>query len=188
MLARLGRIRPGDAIGLMLVGAIVAVVLTGTAMAVTDTQFVYSTPQTGNLTIHPMDLAPANHSAASAYSVSWAPARLSRSSASQCFNTGVHLPQQAKITRIRTTYSSGASSDLSVYLVRTELDTNTPGYLVGQIVPDNTGARVTVSHTPPSTLNVVDNSRFAYGFGVCLGETTLFEGARIVYQFTKAGD
>ena len=188
MLGRLGRIRPGDAIGLMLVGAVVTVVLTGTAMAVTDTQFVYSTTQTGNLTIHPMDLAPANHAAADDYSVSWAPAKLSRSSASQCFNTGVNLPQQAKITRIRTTYSSGASSDLSVYLVRSELDTDTPSYLVGQLVPNNSGARTTVAHTPPSTLNVVDNSRYAYGYGVCLGATTIFEGARITYQYTRAGD
>lgn len=188
MFGRLRKIRAGDALGLMLVGVVVTVVLSGTAIAVTDNEFVYSTAQTGNLTIHPMALAPANHAAADNYSISWAPAKLTRGNASQCFNTGVNLPQQAKISRVRTTYSSGISSDLSVYLVRSELETNTTDYLVGEVVPENSESRRTVVHDTRDAISVVDNTRYAFGFGVCLGPTTIFEGARITYQYRRAGD
>jgi hypothetical protein len=34
----------------------------------------------------------------------------------------------------------------------------------------------------------VNNARYAYGFGVCVGSDTAFNGARFTYTYTHAGD
>ena len=57
MTYRPSNLLPRD-VGFLIAGGIVAVAVSGTAIAVTDTNFTYTAAKTGYLSIHPMDLAP----------------------------------------------------------------------------------------------------------------------------------
>ena len=61
------RIRNMHPVTGIVIGVVAILVLSGTAMAITDTSFTYSTVQTGYLMIGPADLVPENGGYANDY-------------------------------------------------------------------------------------------------------------------------
>jgi hypothetical protein len=168
-----------------LLGVAVAVVMTGTAVAVTDTHFSYSTKQTGYVSVSPMDLAPVNSAAAqSGYDAS---AALS-SPSFRCYQTGIHLPDDSRLTRMETSYQRGTSSDVVAFLLRTDLATSSIVQLASHSPADDSDVTASIATSVPSVLRVVDNEASAFGYRVCVGLSTVFHGARLTYTYTSAGD
>jgi hypothetical protein len=111
---------PAGRIGNFLAGAAVASVIGGTAVAVTSPNFTYSSAQPGFYAISPMDMAPNGTIAVNnGYSIDYYdPAQLT---ANGCHNTGVHLPQGAKLKNVVVYFKSGNQSNLSAFFVRLNL-------------------------------------------------------------------
>ena len=188
MFTRIRSLRPVDAFGLVGVGVVITLVLSGTAIAVTDTNFTYSTTKTGYLTIHPMDLAPANNLAADNYYIDFGAGLSHSAPGGGCYNTGVNLPQLAKVISVQTYYVDEPTGNMYVYLYRNNLSTDVTDTLATQYINDNTGVRSSQTTTVGSTQRTVWNNTYAYGFAVCLGADSSFEGTRITYTYTSAGD
>ena len=108
------RLRGKHPVGLIAIGVVITLVLSGTAMA-TDTSFTYSTVQTGYLMVGPGDLVPDRSDSANDYHLFFSQGG---STSGACFLGGVHLPQGARITSVRTSYSSGTGSNLYVGVSR----------------------------------------------------------------------
>ena len=178
------RLRGRHPAGLIAVGVVITLVLSGTAMAITDRSFTYSTVQTGYLMIGPADLVPNRNT------VGYSAGSLAVTADSNlCFNAGVHVPQGARIISVRTSYHSGPSSDVYISFVRANPVTDTADILIPfHSVVDDSGAATYVNDVIPATLTTVNNALHAYTCGVCVGSTTFFHGARITYQYTNAGD
>ncbi len=60
--------------------------------------------------------------------------------------------------------------------------------LVYADITDDTDTRTKDTRTVPSNLRDVQNRTYSYGYGTCIGDGTTFEGARITYTYTSAGD
>jgi len=150
------------------------------AVAVTSTEFVYSSKQVGVLTIHPMALAPdGSSSAAQSYFTGWSNAS---TTGDGCFQTAVNLPAGARIASLRV-WSQGV---IFVSFTGVNLNTGAGTFLFSGDVGDTTGSRVlTIKDITP---NPIVGNTFAYGLGVCLEPSESFNGARITYTYTSAGD
>ena len=180
------RLKGRNPLGLIAVGVVITLVLSGTAMAVTDTSFRYSTVQTGYLMIGPGDFVPQASATADNHYI--APFEMQLGSTFGCFDAGVHLPQGATVTSVRTSYRSGTGSDLYIYLVRVNPVTEDFGYLVARAVSDDSSAHTHVNDLVAGDKRLVNNALFTYTYEVCFGTGTTFYGARIAYQYSSAGD
>ncbi|BBE71303.1 hypothetical protein [Oharaeibacter diazotrophicus] len=152
------------------------------AAAITDLKFTYSTEQTGFLTISPMAMAPdGDATAAKPWLSYWGGARLTGRG---CFQTGVNLPQGARIAEVRTWFQKAITFEMWSAKLADGVATK----IVGK---DTTAADPTARRNfglAPATATFVDNRAQTYGFGVCLEENEIFFGARIIYKYTSAGD
>ena len=92
------------------------------------------------------------------------------------------------MTSVRTSYSSGAASNPSLNLIRANPVTATFATLIQHFVVDDSGSVTFVNDTVPADLRLVSNALYTYTYRVCVGSNTVFYGARIVYQYTSAGD
>ena len=180
------RLRGRHPAGLIGIGVVITLVLSGTAMAVTDTSFTYSTVQTGYLMIGPGDLVPTNGLYAEDFQVYHGSAS---SYVGGCFIAGVHVPQGARITSVRTSYISGGSADLYHGLIRVNPVTGAEIAVIPlHFVTDDTLQRTFVNDLVPANLGFVNNGLFTYTYQVCVEGATAFYGSRITYQYTTAGD
>lgn len=169
-------------------GLLAALALSGAAQAITDNVFRYTTPKTGHFSIHVMAMAPDGNISANDYITDWG-GTLSTGMANHCYITGVNLPHGATMTRLTVWYTSNGSSDPIVNLIRETLANGTTNVITIPNTFDDSGTR-TQSNTviPNNTLAKVNNAQYAYGFGICLGNGTVFHGARITYTYNTAGD
>jgi hypothetical protein len=167
-------------------GFIAALAMGGTAVAITGTEFLYSSTKTGFLSIHPMDLAPDSNNAQ--YSNDYLFPTLFAANVS-CYSTGVNLPHGSRITQLAVWYSSPAGSDPVVLFVRNNLANGTSDSLItsGSIFNDSNTRKLAVLPLAGGS-SVVGNAGFSYGFGICPGVNGSFRGARITYTYTNAGD
>jgi len=179
------RLRGRHPAGLIAIGVVSTLVLSGTAIAVTDTNFTYSTTQTGYLMVGPGDLVPADNFSAQNYVLD---AGFASSGTEACFRAGVHLPQGARITTVRTSYISGTGYDLNFNLRRVNPVTGAENFLVARTVSDDSGVRTYALDAVPSNLGLVNNALHTHAYYVCVGGGTRFYGTRITYQYTSAGD
>jgi hypothetical protein len=88
-------------------GTLVAATTIGAAQAITDSNFIYSSPKTGFYSIDSAALTPENELIvynSGLHGISPATA------ASGCFVTGVNLPNRATITDLDVWFRSGASA------------------------------------------------------------------------------
>ena len=180
------RIRNMHPVTGIVVGVVATLVLSGTAIAVTDTTFTYSSTKTGYLTIHPQAMTPSDDTVANDYFVSYGDARL-QTAGGGCFSTGVNLPQNAKITTLQTYYNSLTGAN-RVMLERNNLSTDAIDLLVDHTIANFEGLRRSVIDTVPIAQRTVWNNVYSYAFAVCLGADDMFEGARLTYTYTTAGD
>ena len=160
----------------------------GTAVAITSKAFRYSKPKTGWLSIHPADMAPDNIAdPAKDYFNSWG-GRLRNEDQSRCFNTGINLPQKAKIQSVTFYYESDATSEFFGYLFRLPLgDKGEDDLAVAEPKTDTPGIQ-SITIDVPTDKQTVKNKKYAYAMGVFpyLGST--FNGARITYTYRSASD
>ena len=180
------RLQGRHPLGLIAIGVVITLVLSGTALAVTDTSFTYSTVQTGYLMIGLADLIPETDASADSYFISAVVAHGSGGGA--CFNAPLHLPQGARMTSVRTSYLSHATGDPSLNLQRSNPVTGASDYLIFRSIADDAGTRTYVNDVVPANLGLVNNALFTYTYRVCVGIGDLFYGARIAYQYSSAGD
>ncbi len=178
------RIRNMHPVTGIVIGVVATLVLSGTAMAITDTSFTYSAVQTGYLMIGPADLLPESSADANDYTVDSVVAY----SSGACFRAPVHLPQGARMTSVRTSYSSGAANNPSMRLQRTNPVTLATTTLFQHFVVDDSATPTYVNNVVPANLALVTNSLYTYTYGVCVGSFDAFYGARIAYQYYTAGD
>ena len=155
-------------------------------MALSDTSFTYSTVQTGYLMIGPGDLVPESNLGADDYYIDSSSAS---STTSACFRAVVHLPHGARMTSVRTSYFSGTESDLLLNLIRRNPVTGSGDVVLpSQVVTNDSGMRTYVNHAIAGNLGLINNALFTYTYMVCVGPGTYFNGTRITYQYTSAGD
>jgi hypothetical protein len=166
---------------LLAIATVVALSAAGAAYALTASSFKYSSPKTGYVRVSSMAFIP--DSPNTTYFNSW-PDGLA-DSVNSCFNTGVDLPQGARVKSITFYFESGAGSDFQGELVRTRLSTGANQEF--QVSPSNdAGTRATATANVPSIRQPV-TSDHAYGIGVCPGDDGTFFGARVKYTYTSAG-
>ena len=185
MFTRLRAMRRGDALGLVAVGVVVTLVLSGTAMAVTDTSFTYSTVQTGYLHIGPGDLVPNDDSIVGDFFLD---ATFASSDSVGCFVAGIHLPQGSRITSVRSSYLSGTGHNPYFEFRRANPVTVTDDYLFQRSISDDSGTVTYVNDVVPPTLALVNNALYTYTYHLCVGTADAFLAARIAYQYRTAGD
>ncbi len=179
------RIRNMHPVTGIVIGVVATLVLSGTAMAITDTTFTYSTVQTGYLMIGPGDLVPENNGSADDYSL--APVVISGTFA--CFTAPVHLPQGARMTSVRTSYRSDAATNPGLLLERFNPVTGAHDYLIApRSILDDSDTLQYVNDVIPANLRLVTNSHYLYSYRPCVGSGDVFYGARIAYQYYTAGD
>lgn len=171
----------------IIVGAIAAAVgLSGTALAITSTSFVYSAAKTGYFSIDAMSMSPDSADSASDFLIEWTGSLTTGSTG--CYNTGVHLPNGATARSVTMWYSSSAGSDPTVLLLRRRFSDGHSDNLVDGTGVSDTHVRKAVKINIADAMSKVNNLGYSYGFGVCLKNGDAFLGARIEYTFNNAGD
>lgn len=178
-----------DQVIVLVAGIMIGSMLVGTSVALTDTTFKYAHPKTGYLNVSTMDFAPDNlQGATDDYFNVW-DTSLSNLAVGRCFNAGINLPQGAKMTQITFFYQSDATSDLGGYLVRRTPASGVGTYAVTSTPVDDSDVATSVTSAIPLSFQTINNRKYAYGVGVCMSSGgTLFNGARIKYTYTNAGD
>jgi hypothetical protein len=157
--------------------------------------FTYDAPKTGWYGLSPMAFAPNVPASADDYQIRWPnhPGQAGGSLGavgSACFNTGVNLPQGAKMTAFTMRYQTGINQGVTAFLFRAR-QTDGASETIGQLVGVFTnGLRQTANDALPATaVSTVNNAAYVYSVGVCLqGGTNLYFNGRITYTYTSAGD
>ena len=173
-------------IGGVAAGFIAALAMGATAVAITDTQFLYSSTKTGYFTIHAMAVAPNTNLAN--YTIHYTEGAATTQNDS-CFSTGVNLPQGSRITQLLVWYTSAAADNPFVYFERIRLtDGSGTSLIPSGTIADNSDTRKLAVIPIVGGSSPVSNIGFSYGFGICPGTDGSFRGARIAYTYTSAGD
>ena len=170
----------------VLLGVVLTLGLSGTAMAVTDTSFTYSTPRTGYLMLGAGDLVPASEYDVQDFSLH--PFYGASSLDTSCFRAGVHLPNGAKVKSVKTFLQSDDGGDLSYELGRTNPVDGAHVVLASRVIAENSDVRTSRNHEVPSTYATVNNAQYLYTLSTCTDMSSRWLGARITYTYTNAGD
>jgi hypothetical protein len=174
---------PRSRAGVLFMGGAAAVLIGGGAAAITDTQFLYSTPQTGFNTISPAELVPSQ----SFYEYGRGPGELRHftSGFEGCYFSGLHLPFGAKITRLTVLATSGASFNTLASIQRASTSTANATDTMAQLFMATTASPVEASDGTIVRGTIVNG--YSYSFQVCLATNQSFYGARIQYTYGSAG-
>lgn len=171
-------------------GAAIALLSGGLALGVTDTQFRYSTPKPGSFSISFAALAKDSSSAGS-FQMNFDGGYIVESpGGSDCFGTGVNLPQAAVITQVRVWMASTHAGGTTVRLFRNQLSNGAVSNIAAQdgLFTDTNGIRRAASIPVTPALATVSNTAFSYGMLICLNQEDKFYAARIDYLYSLAGD
>lgn len=168
------------------IGGLALAACVGGALAVTSTDFTYSSVKTGYYAMPPVDLQPDSASAAANLFKDFGGSL----EGDGCYGAGLHLPQQATIVSVTVWYASTPSSDISVTLSRDTPLTGANAVLVSKLLADDTDVRkaFTQNVSASNPARVVNNSNTMYTLGICIDEGSRFFGARIAYTYRNAGD
>ncbi len=164
--------------------ALLALIVVGTAYAITSGSFKYSSTKTAYISVSPMDMGPDSDN--TTYFNDWSEGLAD--SGGGCFNAGVNLPQGAKIKSITYAYISGAGSNFFGRFVRMNLNNGNGVDIIDPADPVNdAGTPAKVKRDVTGSQQNVDNNTYAYGVGVCPGSDGTFLGAKIKYTYKTAG-
>jgi hypothetical protein len=121
------------------------------------------------------------HNTANDYFNQWDAATLSNTDGGRCFNAGAVLPNGATIRSVTFFFTNGSSDGFYGELNRQNLGKHTARILVFVSTKPSATATYTVKTKKVTKHNVVDTSKYAYGFGVCpIGDAT-FTGVMVNY-------
>jgi hypothetical protein len=174
-------------------GAIVGLFLSGAAQAITGAVFQYSTPKTGAYSIHVASLAPQFLQQPFEYSIGYESGELIVNNI-RCFQTGLNLPNGAKLTELRVWYRANttqAIGPMDFRLFRTPFSTGAGELIAFKKAVIISGQRATEVIKLSGANAIVRDNQYMYGFGVCMYVTNpdaAFAGARLTYTYTNAGD
>jgi len=167
-----------------------AALLGGAAHAVTDTIFKYSTVKTGYFGLSPLAFSPSDFNYANGFVVQFTSVgvRPGGMRTSACFNANVNLPQGATITDFVVSHQTDMPQGVQLFLTRHGFD-GTDAFVAQKDSGNTGGARRSLRASINSAMAVVDNSRYAYGAGVCVNSiNSAFYVGRITYTYNNAGD
>ena len=171
-------------------GLVLVFTFAGAANAITDTNFRYSAPKTGYLTITAAAFTPGLLT--SAYVNNGAV--LSPSTTNQtCWYAPVNLPHGATMSRLHLWYASESPDLVIIQLIRRTFANGAEGQIVSESAPASGGLYRVAGYPITGAMQTVDNARHGYYVRMCLqydgtGETPKYHGARITYTYTSAGD
>jgi hypothetical protein len=173
-----------------LAGAAAALLLiAGAAGAVTSESFDYPAAKTGYRVIPPVAMFPTDRGSLNGYSGGWGFLRFVNNAPLErgCFNSGVNLPQGARVESIEVFYSGPfAGSGFVATLFQNDLETGAVSVLATGAMPD---AEARTSRLLGMSGGIkIGNKRYSYTFNLCLGEEDMFYGARVKYTYKNAGD
>jgi hypothetical protein len=169
-------------------GFVAAFFLSGAAYGLTGTVFQYSTPKTGYFGLSPMAFAPDSQASADAYNIAWPDGGNAITGTGHCFNTGVNLPQGARMSASAAWYTG--TGNLIVILYRSKVADGTFDLVASINANVASATRKVISHSiANSAVAIVDNQQYVYSVGVCLQSGNVqYDAGRITYTYTNAGD
>jgi hypothetical protein len=161
------------------------VFLGGTAEAITDTVFKYSTVQTGYLTVPAAAFV--SESSADQFAqngVTIQPATTN----TLCMDAPVNLPEGAKMTTIGVWYATNGGL-MQVQMFRQNLSTGTNVTLARRVLADTAGSRAQANLAVTGAGQIIKNEAFSYDLNFCTQGATAnkFYSARIRYTYSTAG-
>lgn len=163
---------------------LLALALSGTAKAITDTIYKYSTPKTGFYTIHPAAFTP--DQSTRSFDMGWG-LGVSSSDGNTCFNASINLPSGVTVTELDSWFKSTSGAE-AFWMARVPVGSTSFDYLANKTDTD-TSATMKPVLVPVSQNNVIDNHHYLYIVGFCVANAAdIFHGARITYTYANAGD
>ncbi len=173
----------------LLVGGSVAALCLGSAYAITDTNFTYTTEKIGYLNVNAMAFAADGFEPAQSMINSWGEGIMSQTSYAPCFNAGVNLPHGAVVTKVTMWSTSTDNEYPKIWLKRIKLSDNASEDIAALIATDTSETRKSfnVPLVPASaTINTV---QYWYALAGCVSgnAASVFHGVRITYTYKNAG-
>jgi hypothetical protein len=167
---------------------LVALALSGSAKAITDTVFKYSTPKTGFLAIPAAAFSPYTDTDEYYNNGDYL---YPTTGGGACFKAPVNLPAGAKMTALAMWYLKGDTDTFTISFVREKLSDSTLINIVYEVPVSTGGVRKSANYDiTDASLQTVDSQRYIYLIEVCLGNSTAptLYAVRIAYTYTNAGD
>jgi hypothetical protein len=127
--------------------------------------------RSGQFTVNHMGMKPDEGNYTTTYTARWDDGLRNVRNGSACFSTGVNLPDRTVITGIFVTYDSKTGTLPYVALIRHALTSDDYRVVSDATLADKSGKRKTAKISLREEYATVDNSRYAYGFGICLAES-----------------
>ena len=163
---------------------LLALIVVGTAYAITSSSFKYSNTKTGYLSVSHMDFIPDND--ANDYFNDWTAGLIPNDGT--CYNAGINLPSGSKVKQITFYYESGVGGDFFGRFVRQTMATSVGTDIISAPNPANdTTLPSSVTRNVAAANQNVNNSKYSYGIGVCPGLDGVFLGARVKFTYKHAG-
>lgn len=178
------RLAPRDIAIVLSAAAVLGLSLNGTAKAITDTIFKYTTAKTGYLQIPASAFTPnnlTNNYANDAVQITPSTNNLT------CFSAPVNLPHGAKMTSWSLMQRSGAG-EFSGGIRSSGYGAGASGGLIlyKPTLPDTGGI---IKQFNFAISEVIDNTHHTYSVFACMTSSSAsFAGMRIAYEYTNAGD
>lgn len=167
----------------ILAGAALAAMATTSAFAITD--FTYPALKPGVLTIHHGSFAPLNDESAQDFSVNNAGSSLRGNG---CYSRGLQLPIGAKFKALRTRALSNTTEGVRILIHAQQVFSHSEVFILDVKAGANApGSTVNNLFLIPASVPAAD-ANTAYSLTVCLMPGQTFNGARLEYTATNAGD
>ena len=105
-----------------------------------------------------------------------------------CFNTGVNL-HAATINSVVIFYRSGSTAQVTASLIRHRFaNGGATDFIAVKTFNESSGTPKAGQVPVMAATAKIDNLRYSYGFGICMGLDDFFLNARITYSYDNAGD
>jgi hypothetical protein len=173
---------------LLLATLLIGLGIISAANAIVENVYRYSEPQTGYLQLPVPAFFPDDTGIE--YDTSNGGRLTASAGVFRCFSAPVNLPQGAKMTDVRVWYVAVAGGDTAAGLLREDTTVgNAVAVINTSLAATGAGVRGTANLPVPAAFQSVQNVRYSYIFRFCLFQpTTRFDGARVTYTYTSAGD
>jgi hypothetical protein len=165
---------------------VAAAIFAGSAGAVTDTVFRYSTAKTGYLAISVAAFVPIS---STTQFISNGISIQMPTVGQTCLQAPVNLPQGAVMKNVAVAYTNSGAT-FQIEMIRQEFATGANELLVLKAFPDTGTSRKTAMAAIPAAKQTINNLKYNYNINFCSAGSTqnrMF-GARITYTYATAGD
>jgi hypothetical protein len=164
-----------------------AAIFAGSAGAVTDNVFRYSTAKTGYLGISVAAFVPMS---STTQFINNGVGIQATTTNQTCLQAPVNLPQGAVMKNVAVAYTANGSGTFQIEMIRQEFGTGANELLVLKALPDTGSSRKTAMAAIPAAKQTINNLKYNYNMNFCTQVSTQNRmwGARITYTYATAGD